>query len=400
LVEQPGSFGRILSLRWISIVFGAAAVALVFAAGRLLAPGRPELSTLAAGIAAFIPMHTAMGAAINNDALAELMASATLVALLLGLRYGFDARGAVAVGALSAGLLLTKVSVYLFVPLALAILGLVSARPLQAGKGYQVSHAARQVGLAVAVIVALSGWWFWRNLQVYGPADPFGLTRHDQIVVGQPRWPGFGLESVAFFFYSTFRSFWAQFGWLAIVVDPRLYALFLLFGLLALAGLWWFWRDELPGWQSGRRAGLWLLLIALGLVVAEVIGYNLSFIQAQGRYLYPAMLPIGILLALGWLAVVEATLKRSRAGWWLFGLGFYWLWATVAEACAWLLTNGPAPLFIHLVTIGPTWLATRVQIRRGAGSMAAIACPAIVGALVLVNAVCLFRYVLPYFAGF
>ena len=404
LAERLGPNARIVALRWASIALGALLIVVVYAAGRTLAPQRAELAPLAAGIVAFIPMHTAMTAAINNDTLAELLASATLLAILLGLRRGFGTKGALAVGALCGGLLLTKVTVYLFVPLALLALALEAGAPLGPGKPPRWPVAAGRVGLALAVAAALAGWWFLRNLAVYGWPDAFGLIRHDQVVVGQPRWPGLGdnLESVRFFLYSTFRSFWAQFGWMAVVVDPlqqRPYWLLLLFTGLAVGGLLRFRREELPSWPPAARLGLRFLLAALGLVALEVVAYNLSFIQAQGRYLYPAILPIGLLLALGWSAVVEVEPGASRWSWLGFGLAFYFLWATALESVSWLLAGAAAPLALHLVPLIPAWLASKVEVRRPPDSMAGIAAGALVTVLVLLDAAALLRFVAPYFQG-
>jgi 4-amino-4-deoxy-L-arabinose transferase-like glycosyltransferase len=398
-----GSNARVVALRAASIGFGLLVIVVTYAAARELDPQRAELAPLAAGIVAFIPMHTAMNATINNDALAELMASATLLTVLVGLRRGFGRKGAAAVGVLSAGLLLTKLTVYVFVPLALAALVVGPRRSLPTPTGQSklspLRERAGQLILALIVMAALSAWWFVRNLSVYGWPDLFGLQRHEQVVVGQPRWSGVGLEPVAFLGYSLFRSFWAQFGWMAVVIDPRLYWLFLLFMLLAAVGLWRFWREELPSWPLAGIVRLRFLLAALGLVAVEVVAYNLSFIQAQGRYLYPAILPLGVLLALGWSAVAEVGRYASRSRWLVFGLAFYWLWATAAEAISWLVSRMPAPLFLHLLTIAPTWLATKVQVRRSRQSQVGIAAAALVVAFVLLNAVCLTRFVMPYFQG-
>src|SRR5439155_26452506 len=143
----------------------------------------------------------------------------------------------------------------------------------------------------------------------------------------------------------------------AIVIDPRFYWLFLLFIVLTLAGLRRFWRAELPGWMPGAALGLRFLLAGLVLVVTEVVVYNLTFIQAQGRYLYPAILPLGIFLALGWSGLAAVAPGVSRWRWLGFGLGFYWLWAAAVEAISWLLVQTPAPLVLHALTILPTWLA-------------------------------------------
>jgi 4-amino-4-deoxy-L-arabinose transferase-like glycosyltransferase len=408
LVEGLGSNVRVVALRFASIGLGLLLIVVVYAAGRALAPQRAELAPLAAGLVALIPMHTAMTAAINNDTLAELMASATLLAIVVGLRRGFCIRDAVAIGTLCGGLLLTKLTVYIFVPLALLAVAIGTAVPIHSSLGqgklqeYQWRRAIRYVALAVLIAAVLSAWWFVRNLLIYGWPDSFGLIRHDQVVVGQARWPGLGdnLESIRFLLYSTFRSFWAQFGWMAVVMDPRQerpYWLFLLFTLLALGGFRCFWRTELPTWPPAAALALRFLVAVLVVVMAQLLAYNLTFIQAQGRYLYPAILPIGLLLALGWSTVAEVAPGASRWRWFGFGIGFYWLWAAGVEAISWLVAAASAPPILHVLTIAPTWLATKVQIRRPRESLAGIAATALLVVLGLVNAAALLRFVVPYF---
>ena len=48
-----------------------------------------------------------------------------------------------------------------------------------------------------------------------------------------------------------------------------------------------------------QKRALLFMGLALGVVVVQVAFYNLTFIQAQGRYLYPALLPIALIFVLG-----------------------------------------------------------------------------------------------------
>ena len=401
LAGRLGSRGEIVALRAISIGLGLGLLIVIYAAGRTLAPAWPELAPLATGLAAFLPMHTAMGAAINNDMLANLLASASLLVALRGLRDGFDRRAALLLGGLGGALLLTKFTVYLFLPLTLAALAVGASVPAAPGEPRRWRRAAGLVGLALAVSALLSGWWFVRNVAVYGWPDLFGLLQHDRVVVGQPRWPGLGeqLESVRFFVYSLFRSFWAQFGWMAVVLDGRFYGLFLLLLVLVGAGLREFWRRERLRWPTAARQGLALLLAALGLVLLEVVVYNLSFIQAQGRYLYPAILPFALLTALGWSSLARLKPGASTSRWLSFALGCYLVWALGLESIWWLITQGPAPLLLQALPIVPLWLARRVEIRRPPAQLAATASGALLGVLALANGAALLRFVAPYFAG-
>jgi hypothetical protein len=138
---------------------------------------------------------------------------------------------------------------------------------------------------------------------VYGGLDVTGLARHNQVVIGQLRtseWialHGWGSLPGAFL-STTFRSFWAQFGWMAVPIDSRIYlALILLSGAAALGFVVWLVGTRR---ETGRASPVSVLLVSSGLLtLATYLGYNLGFYQAQGRYLFPALIPIGLAWSLG-----------------------------------------------------------------------------------------------------
>ena len=85
---------QVLALRLFSVFLGAGVVGFIWASARHLFPDKLLLATLAAGFAAFLPMHLAMMTAINNDALAELIIALGVYRLLVHLKYpraGFSA---------------------------------------------------------------------------------------------------------------------------------------------------------------------------------------------------------------------------------------------------------------------------------------------------------------------
>jgi len=303
--------GRVLLLRLQSALWGAGVVWLIGMAVRRLFPLHPDLALLAAGFAALLPMHLAMMAAINNDGLSELLIAAVVVRLLEHLRHPEGgSRAWLGTGLLTGLALLTKFQAYILVPLV----GTVWL--WQAVKGGKAANKA-VAWLAPTLVVPLP-WWL-RNGLVYGLNDPLGLQRHDAIVIGQPRtadWiarfgPVAYLERLGEF---TFKSFWGVFGWLGVFLDGRVYALLGLLSLLVVAG--WVgqgirWRREggLTAWQ---RRGLILLGWQCVLVGASYAWYNLSFVQHQGRYLFPALLPLSLGFALGWQGL--RTAAGSAAG--------------------------------------------------------------------------------------
>jgi hypothetical protein len=100
----------------------------------------------------------------------------------------------------------------------------------------------------------------------------------------------------------TFKSFWAQFGWMGVLVDERIYLVLFSLCALALIGLLLFalrllWERD--GVAYYRRWALALLGTTILLVLGGDVWYNLKFIQAQGRYLFPAIVPLGLFFVLG-----------------------------------------------------------------------------------------------------
>ena len=65
--------GELLALRLFGVVLGGGVVLLVLLCAREVVPGSPHIALGAAAFAAFLPMHAALMASVNNDALAELL---------------------------------------------------------------------------------------------------------------------------------------------------------------------------------------------------------------------------------------------------------------------------------------------------------------------------------------
>jgi hypothetical protein len=117
----------------------------------------------------------------------------------------------------------------------------------------------------------------------------------------------------------SFHSFWAQFGWMAIPAPSTLYWAWGALTLLGLAGL--ILRRHM------LRQPPWLLLV--GTIIAAwlaYVGYNFVFLQFQGRYLFPALVPLATLVVAGWTAWLPARLRVTGAlllGGVLLGLNAY-----------------------------------------------------------------------------
>jgi len=274
---------QVLRLRLFNVVFGAATLLLAYLIARELLP--PPFAPAVPLTLAGIPMFTAVSASVSADPLANALAALLTLVLLRG------RLPPLRTGTLLGLAVLTKLALLIFGPLAL---WLILRRPARSVRAVVALCAAG------AVVIAP---WLVHQVTSYGWTDPLALQRHAAVVGDQPRFAGLTPTYVIDFATITFHSFWAQFGWMAIVAPERLYWLWGAATVAAALGLAWR-RDWL-------RQGRWQLLCAIVLsAFAAYIVYNLAFKQFQGRYLFTALVPIGSLLVAGWAAWFPA---RSQA---------------------------------------------------------------------------------------
>jgi hypothetical protein len=122
-----------------------------------------------------------------------------------------------------------------------------------------------------------------------------------------------------------FASFWGQFGWMSVPLvgdTPWEGALLLICAVGLLGALVWACG---PGAIARQRwsVGLLLALLAAGALLVLLNAYTQprQQIVQQGRYLFPALVPLALLLALGWRALVPPRWRGAAlaawAAWWL-----------------------------------------------------------------------------------
>jgi hypothetical protein len=175
-------------------------------------------------------------------------------------------------------------------------------------------------GLALII----SFWWFGRNALLYGGADLMGVARHDSVVIGQPTTAGWVAEhglknTLVDFTFITFRSFWAQFGWMGVLVNDRIYVLLSVLTTAGILGVvLWLFQGRARHGKIEAPAPLWGLLGAwLLAAILDYIVYNLRYFQPQGRYLFPALIPIAALFVVGLDEIFDKRYTRI-----IFGLLF------------------------------------------------------------------------------
>ena len=294
-------------VRWLSLLMGAGTVLLVYGTGRELFPHRPVLAVGAAALVAFNPMFVFINASVHDDALADLVAAATLYVAARLLVRGPTTRRAVALGILAGLGVLTKLTCLLVVPtVGLALL----YRPLanQGRAGWR--EVVRLGGIVLGLALFIGGWWFVRNVFLYG--EPTGMVRQTGVWGVRENAPD--LIAAARELGFLHDSLWGVFGYGQIPMPRWVYGLARLLGLAAAGGLGLFWARRRAGRIPWECPPAVLLILVSAPLVAFAVNFARMTVSAAadfGRYLFVALAALAPLYALGlneWVSV------RRQAG--------------------------------------------------------------------------------------
>ena len=319
-------------VRFLSVLIAATGVYLTYRIVREVLPEAPALALGAAAIHAFTPMFIFISASVNNDNLVIPLANLALLMLLRLSRWA-DANPPpreetvqyVALGTVLGLAALTKTS-----SLALTLLTavVVTVRAVRRKSWAEFFRG----GLATLLpVLAVSGWWFVRNLRLYG--DLTGLSVFTEIL-GTRDVPA----DVAQLWrerFSFLAGYWGNFGGLNVPMAAWTYPV--LNSLLVIAGVGIGiqgvrqWRS--PESSRNIRPFLFLLLILWGLgVFLPWIGWARVTWSSQGRLIFPAIAVWSLLLALG----LDGWLPRPWGRWAVGAFATFLLTLSIAAPIVWI----------------------------------------------------------------
>jgi hypothetical protein len=310
-------------IRLFSVLLGAGTILCTYTIAAWLFPSQPAIASTAMALNAFLPMFIFISASVNNDNLVIFLSSLALLLLLRMIRRGASAWQLAGVGGVIGLACLAKLSALGLLPLACLALALRSFRVhREQGDDHRLLRtAARWIGsctLVIAPALLLAGWWYVRNVQLYG--DVLGLGAMVAIAGGRP--PLSSLSDLLGEFRGFRYSFWGVLGGFNVLLRPTwVYMLLDIASVLALTGLAvWVWCK----WR-GRAQAPWseLVLLAawIGIEAAALLRWTSTTLASQGRLMFAALSAICLFLALGLVGLLPPRGQRVAA-WGVGGLLF------------------------------------------------------------------------------
>ncbi|MFT9057252.1 MAG: glycosyltransferase family 39 protein [Ethanoligenens sp.] len=308
-----------LIARLVSVFSGVAAVYFVYRISEMLFQDALTKKFVPLFFA-FIPQFAFICAYTNQDALMVMLSAATTFLWLKGLRENWSFQTVAWLGVVLGIMLLTYINGYVLI-LGTLFIVLISYR----GKGSRAF--ACKLLLCLGIMAAIGGWFFIRSGILYH-GDLLGLSTTDRIAehlaMGKDK-PSIRLISIihlrgfadmlfdTIWPMETFRSFWATFGSMTLSLNPNYYLYILGLHVVAFVGLSAKLLEKAKGgWRALLRSPftITLLLVAIGALILHAHYSLTSDFQPQGRYMYPGLVAIVLMMVMGFERALSGKIKR------------------------------------------------------------------------------------------
>lgn len=320
-VRGSGPAAATRAVRCVSLALGLGLIITVFLCVRALFPAQPLIALGTAAFVAWLPMNISLCASVTNDALVDLVMALALWRLTVTARAAdrlaqsppLLRREALLLAALIGIGIWTKTSTLLLVPTVACACyffvkqGLLSPR---AGGTFAL--------LSVGVGFVIGAPWLLRNQALYG--DPLAQHLFETAFRNTAQAPDlvryvFGGSFGAYLWGVarwTFASFWGVFDSMRLFWGrnplghppspahalPFIYTFLAACSVASLAGLGVLGK-RLPSISPWQAAILQTFGVLVALTWIAHLRFVLVFFQAQGRYWYPALLPLALFFVLG-----------------------------------------------------------------------------------------------------
>jgi hypothetical protein len=307
-------------LRCISLLYGALTVGATYFVGREVFPENKALALGAAVVTAFNPQFLFTNAAVNNDGLLTALCSVAMLLCVLLVTRGPSTRRYVLLGMFVGLAALTKLTGFGLLAPVLLVMALV-------GRRCSVREAVKGGVIVVGLILAIAGWWYVRNWQLYG--DFTGMNMFFQ-ALGDTPGRGLTLEMLVEELEGFRLSYWAVFGWFNVLAGRWVYGFFDVLVFVGVLGIPLALVRGLKRRDTVSFSALLVMAVWMVVVAAGYVRYNQLIDAATGRLAFPAICCVSVFLAWGLVQLPP----RSHRGIFVGVLGAAMV--VVAAVCPWL----------------------------------------------------------------
>lgn len=282
-------------IRLFSVFLGAITVSATYFLTIELFPKISWLPLAAGAFTALNPMFLFISGSVNNDNLSNAL-GCILLLLIIRLLKSTERppiRDFVLIGIITGAGMLAKFNIGFMTILFVLALITISYRL----HDWQLFMMGSLITGGITII--LSGWWYIRNLQLYG--DPTGLNMFLD-VVGRRMIPA-NIAQLWSERHTFLMSYWGFFGGVNVALPSYVYTTFNLIALLSVVGLiilfttWIFGKNNTvhQPYLLGRLFTLvWVIILFIGL-----LRWTSETWASQGRLMFSAIAPISMWMAVG-----------------------------------------------------------------------------------------------------
>ena len=275
--------------RILSVLFGALNIFLVYKITKLIT-NNELFSLLTAFLMASIPQFAFITGMINNDNLANLMSTVCLYMIVKVFKHnGYSIKLAVTLGIVLGIAVLTKKTL-MFLPPGVVMMLFYKSVFIEK----EFKNSLRYLAVILSITLLISIWYFVRNSIVYN--DVFGTQME---IVTMPELVNkkslFSYYFISRFLSGLLNSFIGSFGWMYIRIPLYIHLFYLVLGFAAVFG---FIRSKIIQNRYLFNIAILMTLFVL-LCLIGITFFNLTYTQHQGRYMFPVISFIVIILSLG-----------------------------------------------------------------------------------------------------
>jgi len=294
-LSPDGTMRAVFILRAFSIALAVGTLLLIYHGVSLLFS--PRVGVTAMLLTASIPTFIFISGSISNDNLTTFLFTAGVVWCIHAWKNArLNLRDAALIGIILGGIALSKHN-------GLALFGVVGVVVIagSVARRWTWRAALRTLALAGGLAALLAGWWYLRNLQLYG--DPFAI-KASAAIWGRGNSINVLPRGVLAEAQGIYYSFWMTLGYLNITGPSWLFPYTFILVIGALAGAARLLRRALRQRESDVLFAFGLCALVIAAVIAAQIVTTRQIASSQGRILFPGLLAFSAMIVVGWRTLI------------------------------------------------------------------------------------------------